>query len=35
MILKSSFSRLFRLAGNKMATVAEMFSLGWGEGGEA
>jgi len=28
MILKSSFSRLFPLADNKMATVAEMFSLG-------
>ena len=34
MILKRNFSRLFHLAVNKMATVAEMFSLGWGEGGE-
>ena len=34
MILKHSFSRLFYLVVNKMAAVAEMFSLGWGEGGE-
>jgi len=27
-VLKNSFSRLFDLAVNKMATVAEMFSLG-------
>jgi len=35
MILKSSFSRLFYLTDNKMATMADTFSLGWGEGGEA
>ncbi|MCI58784.1 receptor-like kinase, partial [Trifolium medium] len=29
------FGRLFDLAENKSATVAEMFSLGWGAGGEA
>jgi hypothetical protein len=30
MVLKNSFSRLFDLATNKMATVAEMYSLGRG-----
>jgi len=34
LVLKSSFSRLFDLVVNKMATVAEMFSLGWEEDGE-
>jgi len=33
--LKNSFSRLSDLATNKMATAAEMYSLGWGEEGEA
>ena len=33
--MKNSFSILFDLATNKMATVAEMYSLGWGEEGEA
>jgi len=35
MVLKNSFSRLFDLAINKMTTVTEMYSLGWGEDGEA
>ena len=35
MVLKNSFSRLFDLATNKMAMVSEMYSLGWGEEGEA
>jgi len=35
MVLKISFSRLFDLATNKMATVAEIYSLRWGEEGEA
>jgi len=35
LVLKNTFSRLFDLATNKMATVAEMYSLGWGEEGEA
>ena len=35
MVMKNSFSRFFDLATNKMATVAEMYSLGWGEEGEA
>ncbi|RHN79618.1 putative reverse transcriptase zinc-binding domain-containing protein [Medicago truncatula] len=34
LVLKNSFGRLFDLANNKMATVAEMYSLGWGEEGE-
>ncbi|GAU49521.1 hypothetical protein TSUD_407540 [Trifolium subterraneum] len=29
------FGRLFDLAGNKLCTVAEMFSLGWGADGDA
>ncbi|GAU40992.1 hypothetical protein TSUD_92170 [Trifolium subterraneum] len=29
------FGHLFDLAGNKSVSVAEMFALGWGEGGEA
>ncbi|PNX85591.1 receptor-like kinase, partial [Trifolium pratense] len=29
------FGRLFQLAETKSRTVAEMFALGWGEGGEA
>lgn len=28
--LKSSFARLYDLAENKLVTVAEMFTLGWG-----
>ena len=32
--LKVMFSRIFELSGNKMATVAEMERLGWGENGE-
>jgi len=32
MVLKNRFSRLFDLATNKMATTAEMYSLGWEEG---
>jgi len=35
LVLKNSFSRLFDLATNKMATVAEMYSLGWGVEGVA
>ena len=34
-VLKSRFSRLFDLAVNKMTTVAEMYSLGWGGDDEA
>ena len=34
-VLKDIFSRLFTLADNKMAIVADMSSWGWGEGGEA
>jgi len=30
-----SFSRLFELSENKMATVAQMSVWGWVEGGEA
>lgn len=33
--LKDSFRSLFELADNKLATVAEMFSLGWGVNDEA
>jgi len=33
--LNNSFSRLFDPATNKMATVAEMYSLGWGVEGVA
>jgi len=33
--LKDRFGRLFELFDNKMATVAEMKHLGWGESGEA
>ncbi|GAU24627.1 hypothetical protein TSUD_289900 [Trifolium subterraneum] len=33
--LARSFSRLFALAENKLITVSEMFTLGWGVGGEA
>ncbi|MCI98192.1 receptor-like protein kinase ANXUR2, partial [Trifolium medium] len=29
------FRRLFDLAVNKSSTVAELFTLGWGTGGEA
>lgn len=32
-MLKNTFSRLFDLSINKMVTVAEMYALGWGEGG--
>jgi len=35
LVLKNSFSRLFDLATNKMTTVAEMYSFGWGVEGEA
>ncbi|AES67309.1 hypothetical protein MTR_2g089160 [Medicago truncatula] len=35
LILKNSFSCLFDLATNKLATVAEMYSSGWGVEGEA
>jgi len=35
MVLKNSFSRLFVLTTNQMATVAEMYLLAWGEEGEA
>jgi len=34
-VLKDKFSHLFYLSDKKMATVADMFLLGWGEGGEA
>jgi len=34
-ILKDRLNRLFYLSNNKMATVVDMFSLGWEEGGEA
>ena len=34
MILKSNFSRLVYLIDNKMTTVADMYSLGWWEGGK-
>jgi len=33
--LARSFGRLYYLADNKLATVSEMFELGWGVGGEA
>ena len=33
--LARSFGRLYLLADNKLATVSEMFELGWGFGGEA
>jgi len=35
LVLKNSFSRLFDLTTNKMTTVAEMYSFGWGVEGEA
>jgi HEAT repeat protein len=35
MSLRTRFSRLFDLSNNKLCTVADMFSLGWEEGGEA
>jgi len=35
LVLKNSFGRLFDLSNNKMATVTKMYSLGWGEEGEA
>ena len=35
LVLKNNFSRLFDLATNKMATVAEMYSYGWVVEGEA
>ena len=35
LIFKSSFSRLFHLADNKISTMAEKFSFGKGEDGEA
>jgi len=34
LVLKNSFGCLFDLAINKMATVAEMYSLGWGKRGK-
>ena len=33
--LKDRFCRLFELSGNKLSTVAQMFALGWGKGGNA
>jgi len=33
--LQVRFRRLFDLSENKWLTVAQMFELGWGEGGEA
>jgi len=33
--LQVRFSRLFDLSENKLLTVAQMFELGWHEGGEA
>jgi len=35
LVLKNSFGRLFDLANNKMTMVAEIYSLGWWEEGEA
>jgi len=35
LVLKNSFNRLFDLATNKMTTVAEMYSFGWGVEGDA
>jgi len=35
LVLKNSFSHLFDLAINKIATVAEMYSFGWGVEGDA
>ncbi|XP_024636485.1 uncharacterized protein [Medicago truncatula] len=35
LVMKNSFSRLFDLATNKLVTVAEMYSSGWGVEGEA
>ncbi|PNY06660.1 hypothetical protein L195_g003135, partial [Trifolium pratense] len=35
LILHKRFKRLFDLAENKSASVAEMFMQGWGSGGEA
>jgi len=34
-ILCDRFRRLFDLTKDRMVTVADMFALGWGEGGEA
>jgi len=34
-VLKDRFIRLFDLSSNKMATMADMKLLGWGEGVEA
>ena len=34
LVLKNSFGRLFYLATNKMATVAEMYLLEWGKRGK-
>jgi len=33
--LRKRFPRLFDLSSNKLATVEEMFTLGWSDGGEA
>lgn len=33
-VLKNISNHLYDLATNKMATVTEMYSLGWGEGGD-
>ena len=33
--LATPFARLFELSENKLATVSEMYTLGWEEGGEA
>jgi len=33
--LSTSYARLFELSENKLATVSEMFALGWGDGSEA
>lgn len=33
--LRDRFHRLFDLSANQLSTVADMFDLGWGEGGEA
>jgi len=34
LVLKDRFSHIFYLSDNKLATVSDMFLLGWGEGGE-
>ena len=35
MPLRASYPRLYDLSDNKVSTVAHMYALGWGEGGEA